>query len=42
LPKVSLMKMYEGVLPFCVSDFVKLFLIVLFPAIALWLPSTMR
>jgi C4-dicarboxylate transporter, DctM subunit len=42
LPKVSLMKMYEGVLPFCVSDFIKLFLVVLFPAIALWLPSTMR
>jgi C4-dicarboxylate transporter, DctM subunit len=32
---------YRGVLPFVLADFVKLILIVLFPALALWLPSTM-
>jgi len=32
---------YKGVLPFCAADLIKLILMVLFPAITLWLPSTM-
>jgi tripartite ATP-independent transporter DctM subunit len=40
-PDVSLGAIYRGVLPFCAADFVKLFLLVLFPVISTWLPSTM-
>jgi tripartite ATP-independent transporter DctM subunit len=38
---VPLGRVYRGVLPFVIADFAKLALLVLFPAIALWLPSTM-
>jgi C4-dicarboxylate transporter DctM subunit len=38
---VPLPMVYRGVLPFVVADLIKLILIVLFPALALWLPSTM-
>jgi tripartite ATP-independent transporter DctM subunit len=38
---VPLGKVYRGVMPFVLADFAKLALLVLFPAIALWLPSTM-
>lgn len=38
---VPLGKVYRGVLPFVLADFAKLALLVLFPALALWLPSTM-
>ncbi|MPZ55496.1 MAG: TRAP transporter large permease subunit [Rhizobiales bacterium] len=38
---VPLGVLYRGVLPFVVADLVKLILIVLFPALALWLPATM-
>ena len=38
---VPLGTIYRGVLPFVVADMIKLILIVLFPALALWLPSTM-
>jgi TRAP-type C4-dicarboxylate transport system permease large subunit len=31
----------RGVLPFVVADLIKLMLLVLFPVLALWLPSTM-
>lgn len=41
LPRVSLEQMYKGVLPFCLADFLKLALLILFPALALWLPSGM-
>jgi C4-dicarboxylate transporter, DctM subunit len=41
LPEVPLGTIYKGVLPFCAMDLFKLFLMVLFPAITLWLPSTM-
>lgn len=41
LPKVPLEQIYRGVLPFCVADFVKLLLLLAFPALALWLPSGM-
>jgi C4-dicarboxylate transporter DctM subunit len=41
-PKVSLWTIYKGVTPFVVSDLIKLALMVLFPAITMWLPSTMH
>ncbi len=40
-PDVPLTTVYQGVLPFVAADIVKLAIIVLFPALALWLPSTM-
>jgi tripartite ATP-independent transporter DctM subunit len=39
---VPLGTVYRGVLPFVCADLVKLALLVLFPVLALWLPSTMR
>lgn len=38
---VPLARVYRGVMPFVLADFAKLALLVLFPALALWLPSTM-
>jgi tripartite ATP-independent transporter DctM subunit len=38
---VPLGTVYRGVMPFVISDLIKLALIVLFPALCLWLPSTM-
>ena len=38
---VPLGVVYRGVLPFVYADFIKLGLLVIFPAIALWLPQTM-
>ena len=32
---------YRGVIPFVIADMVKLVLLVAFPVITLWLPSTM-
>lgn len=40
-PDVPIWTIYKGVLPFCAADLVKLILMVLIPAITLWLPSTM-
>jgi TRAP-type C4-dicarboxylate transport system permease large subunit len=40
-PDVPLWTIYKGVLPFCAADLIKLVLMVLIPAITLWLPSTM-
>jgi tripartite ATP-independent transporter DctM subunit len=39
--KVQLSTVMRGVLPFIVADVVKIILIVAFPALSLWLPSTM-
>jgi C4-dicarboxylate transporter DctM subunit len=39
---VPLSTVYRGVMPFVVADLAKLALIVFFPALALWLPSTMN
>lgn len=39
---VPLTTVYRGVMPFVVADLLKLALLVLFPALALWLPSTMH
>jgi tripartite ATP-independent transporter DctM subunit len=38
---VPLGTVYRGVLPFVMADLIKLMLLVLFPVLALWLPSTM-
>ena len=38
---VPLATVYRGVMPFVAADLVKLALLILFPALALWLPSTM-
>lgn len=40
-PGVPLGTIYKGVLPYCAADFVKLFLLILFPILSTWLPSTM-
>jgi C4-dicarboxylate transporter, DctM subunit len=40
-PKISIWTIYKGVAPFVVADLIKLALLVLFPAIAMWLPHTM-
>jgi len=40
-PQVPLVTMMRGVMPFIVADIVKIALLVAFPIIALWLPSTM-
>ena len=40
-PDVSLSTVYRGVLPFVLTDFVRVLLIVLFPFLVLWLPYSM-
>jgi C4-dicarboxylate transporter DctM subunit len=39
LPKVPVIQIFKGILPFLFADIVRLGALVLFPAIALWLPS---
>ena len=41
-PEIPLNTIYAGVLPFCVAQILLIVLIALFPAIATWLPSTMK
>lgn len=41
-PGVPTAQVYRGVLPFVVADLVKIALLIAFPALALWLPATMR
>lgn len=41
LPNTPLERIYRGVLPFCIADFIKLALMIVFPALTLWLPSSM-
>lgn len=41
-PDVPLGRVMKGVLPFILADIVKIALLIAFPVIALWLPSTMR
>jgi C4-dicarboxylate transporter DctM subunit len=38
---VSIQRIFKGVLPFLVSDFVHLLLLLLFPALVLWLPAVL-
>lgn len=40
-PDVPLMTVFKGALPFVLSDFLRLALLVLFPALVLWLPGNM-
>jgi len=42
LPQVSTGTIFSGVMPFVYADIVRLALILLFPALALWLPSLMK
>lgn len=39
---VSIGRIFKGVIPFLASDFVHLFLLILIPGMALWLPSVLR
>jgi tripartite ATP-independent transporter DctM subunit len=39
---VSIGRIFKGVMPFLASDFVHLFLLILIPGMALWLPSVLR
>jgi len=39
---VPLSTVYRGVMPFVAADLLKLALLIVFPALALWLPSTMN
>jgi tripartite ATP-independent transporter DctM subunit len=39
---VTIGTIFRGIVPFLAADFLKLALLVLFPIIALWLPSTMK
>ncbi|MBL8381600.1 MAG: TRAP transporter large permease [Burkholderiales bacterium] len=41
-PEVPLQKIFRGVLPFLYADCVLLVALVAFPALAMWLPSTMK
>ena len=41
-PDVPLQKIFRGVLPFLYADCLLLIALVIFPSLALWLPSTMR
>jgi C4-dicarboxylate transporter, DctM subunit len=41
-PNVSMWTIYRGVAPFVVADLIKLALLVLFPALVMWLPGTMH
>jgi TRAP-type C4-dicarboxylate transport system permease large subunit len=38
-PEIPVMRIYAGTLPFLAADFVLIALLILFPAMALWLPS---
>ena len=40
-PDVPMWTVYKGVFPFVIADLVKLVLLVVFPAIALWLVTSM-
>jgi len=39
LPQSNLRDIYMGIMPFLVSDLIRLTLVILFPALALWLPT---
>lgn len=41
-PDIRLSTVMKGVVPFIIADFIKIALIVGFPALSLWLPSTMN
>lgn len=39
--KMKVMTIYAGVMPFVIADIAKLILLILFPAITMWLPGMM-
>jgi C4-dicarboxylate transporter DctM subunit len=41
-PDVPMQRVFRGVMPFVYADIIKLVLLVLFPILTLWLPSTMK
>jgi TRAP-type C4-dicarboxylate transport system permease large subunit len=41
LPEIPLKEIFKGVIPFFLSDFVRLGLVIAFPALALYLPRLM-
>jgi TRAP-type C4-dicarboxylate transport system permease large subunit len=41
IPEVSFSTIFAGVLPFIVTDIVRLIILIAFPILALWLPSHM-
>ncbi len=41
LPKVSLGTIYRGIVPFLIADLVRLVILILIPALSLWLPTLM-
>jgi TRAP-type C4-dicarboxylate transport system permease large subunit len=41
-PDVTWGTVFRGVAPFCVADAIKLALVIAFPALALWLPTTAK
>lgn len=41
-PDIKLSTVMKGVVPFIIADIIKIILLVAFPALALWLPSTMN
>jgi C4-dicarboxylate transporter DctM subunit len=41
VPNVGLVNIYRGVSPFVIADFVRLAILMVFPSLALWLPSIM-
>ena len=42
LPEVPLSSIFKGIVPFFCADIVRLAIVILFPAVALYLPSLMR
>jgi len=41
IPEVSFSTIFAGVLPFIVTDIIRLIILIAFPILALWLPSHM-
>jgi TRAP-type C4-dicarboxylate transport system permease large subunit len=41
IPEVNFSTIFKGVLPFIVTDLIRLVILIAFPIIALWLPSRM-
>lgn len=41
LPKVPIMQIYKGIMPYLTMDVVRIALVLFFPALALWLPNAM-
>jgi TRAP-type C4-dicarboxylate transport system permease large subunit len=41
VPELTFMTIFKGVIPFVVTDLIRLVILIAFPVIALWLPSRM-